>query len=304
MGSAPEQVATTGRFVNQAITESSAAAMSVVQPGIIFTLNDSDNPPVVYATDTTGADLGAWHVTGATNIDWESMSLGPCGGSAARRAASSCLYIGETGDNDAVYKTRALYRVAEPRVDPSANQGGGTARTATPAATPAAEKLTYRYANGPRDVEAMYVGPDGSAYLIAKWPLPQTKGHLRPAFIYRIPAEAWKRTDTVVAPLTDSLPIILGSALTRLITDASLSPDARYLAVRTYTQLYVFSADPATGQIDHRTSPSICNLAVLNEAQGEGIAWRSISGARGNFVFTSEGGHAPIKVGSCPLPHR
>jgi len=35
----------------------------------------------------------------------------------------------------------------------------------------------------------------------------------------------------------------------RTITDASLSADSRYVAVRTYGQVFVFDADTATGKV-------------------------------------------------------
>ena len=62
-----------------ALLENSVAVMSRRNPGVFYSMNDSDNEPLVFALDTTGADRGVWRVTNATNIDWESASLGPCG---------------------------------------------------------------------------------------------------------------------------------------------------------------------------------------------------------------------------------
>jgi len=118
-----------------------------------------------------------------------------------------------------------------------------------PAETPPAEKLEYTYPGGPRDVEAMYVATDASITLISKRPLRNTLGVLRPALVFRISAEAWREAKPVVACLTDSLPIVPGSARGRLITDAALAPDSRHVAVRTYTQVFVFAVDSATGLI-------------------------------------------------------
>lgn len=186
-----------------------------------------------------------WRVSRATNVDWESASPGPCAaGDSAEGAASAtprepprCIYIGDTGDNDAERASRAIYRVPEP----AAARAGFTGDVAS-------EKLTYRYADGPHDVEAMYVGPDGAMYFITKRSLKDGAGQRRPALVFRIPASAWRDTTRAVAELVDSLPIIPGSAPFRTITDASLAPDARYLAVRTYLQVYVFATDTATGR--------------------------------------------------------
>jgi hypothetical protein len=273
------------------LLESSAAAVSVSQPAIIFTINDSGHEPILFAIDTAGADRGAWRITGATNIDWEAGALGPC--AAPVRAAGPipvprCLYIGETGDNEGTHATRAIYRVAEPVAESAGFMG-----------SLAAERLTYRYADGPRDVEAMYVAPDGSIDLITKRPLRDAAGHLRPALIYTLDAAAWNATGIAIARRADSLTIVPGTAPFRQVTDAALSPDALFLAVRTYFQVFIFATDPATGTVRREIPPATCNIVALDERQGEGVGWW---GTRRELVLTSEGRTEPLRVIACPLP--
>jgi hypothetical protein len=102
-----------------------------------------------------------------------------------------------------------------------------------------------------------------------------------------------------VAQLVDSLPIVPGSMPLRLITDASLSPDGRHLAVRTYGQVFVFATDSLIGAINHAVRPSVCDIVSLGEPQGEGVTWAN---ANGRLVFTSEGRRAPLHLGDCPIP--
>jgi hypothetical protein len=125
--------------------------MSVRQPGVFFTINDSGNEPILFAMETTGADRGAWRVRGAMDVDWESGSMGPC----ASSESTECVYVGDTGDNMARHLTRSIYRIQEP-----------TATGQTDSV--AAEQLTYVYADGPHDVEAMYVAGNGNVLLITK----------------------------------------------------------------------------------------------------------------------------------------
>lgn len=266
------------------LPENSAAAMSRTQSGVLFTINDSGNEPVLYAIDTTGAPRGAWRIRDATNVDWESASMGPCesGGPAA------CVYIGDTGDYDAALRERTIYRVAEPR----AAVGKG-------ASVIDAERLDYAYPDGAHDVEAMYVAPNGDTFLITKRPSTDPTGHLRPALVFRLAAAAWKSGGRASAERVDSLPIVPGSAPLRVVTDAALSPNGKHLAVRTYMQVYVFATDSATGRVDHRIAPSVCNVVLLGEAQGEGITWASDDG---RFVLTSEGRDSPLELATCPLP--
>lgn len=271
------------------LRENSGAAMSHTQPGIIFTINDSGHEAELFALDTSGVDRGAWALSGADNVDWEAVAVGPCGESATAQGAASCVYIGDVGDNDAQYRSRDIYRVPEPVA--GSRQFSGTV-------TP--ERLVFRFQDGPRDVEAMYVGPTGTIYLITKRPLRGTNRQLRPARVYAIPLGAWENRDrAATATFSDSIAVVPGAIAGGLITDAAISPDARFVAVRTYGQVYTFAADPATGRIRGDVAPTLCNVAPLRERQGEGVTWY---GRSEKLVLTSEGRNSPLHVISCPLP--
>ena len=267
------------------LVENSGAAMSRTQPGVLFTINDSGNDPMLFALDTTGADRGAWRVQRATNVDWESIAVGPCD---SREAGVECIYIGDTGDNVELLREHTIYRVSEP----VAGRPGSEGRVR-------AEALRYRYDDGPHDVEAMYVAPDGAMFLMTKRPRADGDGKLRPAFVFRIPATAWQSSGVATANRVDSVPIVPGTAIGRLITDAALAPDGRHLAVRTYAEVYVFSSDSSGGRIDDAIAPTVCNVFPLGERQGEGITWVDASG---RLLLTSEGTGVPMIVLSCPLP--
>jgi hypothetical protein len=274
-----------GEVAAAELDESSGIAASAREPGLFWTMND-DTDAQLFALSPTGEDRGRFRLTGARNVDWESIAVGPCG-------ETSCLYVGDTGDNDAKRPTRTLYRVPEP---PRREDGFGAARAA---------ELTFTYPDGPRDVEAMYVSRDGAVWLVSKRPLRDAGGRHRPALVYRIAPELWteRRGETPVAQLVDSLQIIPGSSPTRLITDASLSPDGRVLAVRTYSELYLLDADPASGRPSSGAPRRVCDLASVGERQGEGIAWESQDGT---FLLTSEGSVTPKSRSSmarvrCPV---
>jgi hypothetical protein len=258
--------------------------MSRRQPGVFFSINDSGNDALIFGLDTTGADRGNWRVVGARNVDWEAAAIGPC-------AAGSCLYVGDTGDNDAVYKSRTIYRVAEPDALPPGKHPTLGQLTA--------EALQFRYEDRPHDVEAMYVPPNGDVVLITKRPMLLRLGHSRDALVFRLSSSLWGAAGQAVATLVDSLPIVPGSAPFRLITDAALSPNAKHLAVRTYAEVYIFATDSVTGAVDHSIAPSVCDVTTLSENQGEGVSWANNAG---RLVFTSEGRKAPLHIADCPLP--
>jgi hypothetical protein len=283
-GARPPAEITIPMHAREELVENSAAAVSDDQPGVVFTINDSDNAPMLFAIDTTGADRGAWFVDSARNVDWENASMGPCGVPNGAR----CVYIGDTGDNFAHRSSVTIYRVVEPRTAAAGSVGHLSA-----------ERVVFSYPDEPHDVEAMYVAPDTSVILITKRPLRDARGHPRPALVFRLPASAWRAKAPVVAQLIDSLPIVPGSAPWRLITDAALSPDARYLAVRTYAQVYVFATDSGTGRVNASVPPAVCNVYNAVDESGEGVGWL---GTSRRLILTAEGRDSPLRIVTCPLP--
>ena len=67
--------------------------------------------------------------------------------------------------------------------------------------------------------------------------------------------------------------IVPGSLPLRVITDASLAPDGRHVAVRTYSQVFIFATDATSGLINHSIAPNVCDITSLGEAEGEGLTW-------------------------------
>ena len=245
----------TGVFQHPMLDESSGVAASRRQPGVLWTLNDSGNDASIFATDTLGRDHGALMVSGAENRDWEAIALGPCG-------ARDCLYIADTGDNEQNLRTARIYRVSEPPI---------------PARSPrtrAVEALEFRYPGGSRDVEAAFIGGDGTVYLI-------TKGQGSAPTAYRIRPEAWEEDKTASAEAIGKLPLDSGSLGNR-VTDAALSPSGDRVAVRTYLAVYLFTLTSRGTLVPLGVA---CDAAGL-QLQGEGISWLDDR----VLVLTSEGG--------------
>ena len=263
----------TGSFQDPALTESSGVIRSRLLPRVLFTINDSGNDPVIFAFDSSGRPLGSWRVPGVTNRDWEALSIGPCPG-------GSCLVIGDTGDNDERRARVVLYRVREPArferfrgaVDP------------TPLGL---DSALVRYPDGPHDVEAMWVEADGSVALVSK-------GRSHGVRLYRVPAAAFGASGGVEAQLLQVLPISADRTLGRWVTDAALAPGGQRVAIRTYTELYLFPVLPG-GRLG---TPVACNVAGL-EPQGEGVEWLDDR----RLLLTSEAGPrgapGPIHVVRC-----
>jgi len=276
-------VDTIGAFTNRDVKESSAAVRSWRTAGVFWTLNDNGNDERVFAFDSTGQDLGSVIVPHARNRDWEALATGPC-------AAGRCLFIGDVGDNLARHDVVSIYRIPEPAPP-------GTGRLAT---GDSASALHFRYPDGPRDVEAMWVDADTAVFLVTKRPLRDAAGYTRPSQVYRLGPELWAANKVSVATLVDSLPNFASGDERTQITDASLSnpfgdpAQASRLAVRTYGMVYVFEVDLTSGRPGRLVGH--CALDALDEKQGEGLTWM----ADGRLLFTSEKRNAPIMVARCP----
>jgi hypothetical protein len=265
----PLEARRTGNFRNLRLLESSGVVASRRYPGVLWTFNDSGNPPELFATDSTGRDLGTYTVIGARNEDWEAIARGPCG-------TTECLYIADTGDNDEIRRSVRLYRVAEPAV-----HAGGRGVTAR------AEALAVRYPDGPHDVEAAVAAPDGAVLLVSK-------GRSRGVREFRVPAAAWGRR-IVTAEALGRLPVAAGRGIRGLVTDAALSPDGNEVAIRTYVEIFFFRLGP--GDVLQPLGTA-CDVTGL-DLQGEGITWLPDD----DFLLTSEGGFGvpgTLTLARCP----
>lgn len=267
----PADAVQTGTFQDPALRESSGIIRSRIMPGVLFSINDSGNPPVVFATDSGGGARGRWKVPGIGNRDWEAVSIGPC-------PTGSCLYMGDTGDNRERRPSVTIYRVREPeRLE--------RFRDMPDPAPIDLDSIIVRYPDGPHDVEAMWIDSGGAIYLVSK-------GRTGGVRLYRVRsdrgAKAPSRTE-----LLQVLPIVPNQAIGRWVTDAALSPDGRTVVIRTYTELYFFPVE-AGGLLG---TPTACNIAGL-EPQGEGVEWLD----EHRLILTSEprlGAAGPLHVVRC-----
>jgi len=267
------EILETGRLSDSRVTESSGAIRGVVNSSVVWTLNDSGNPPTLFAVDTSGRVHAAIDLTNATNVDWEAISIGPCG-----PTGRPCLYVGDVGDNFSIRRSVTLYRLPEPALTPT-----------PPTHLPVQDSLVVHYRTGAEDVEAMVVPPDGRVVLFGKgW---RSRPH-----VFVVPDTAWAGGSYLASPI-DSLPIDTGLLRGALVTDAALSPDWRWLAVRTYREIYFFPwARSGLGDLAHPAT--VCDVGG-REPQGEGVAFWDTR----TLVLTSErllGTDGTVLMVRCP----
>jgi uncharacterized protein YjiK len=246
------------------LNEASGLATSRRNSQLLWSHNDSGDA-TIYALGLDGKVRGRLQLTGASADNWEAITTAPC-------ADGSCLYVGDIGDNGASRSSITIYRTPEP--------------LASDAATVAVTAFHGVYPDGPQDAEAIFIA-DGSLYVVSK-------GEKAPIRIYRFPtlqAGTALKLERV-ATLTDE-----SVRKADRITDAALSPDRKWVALRTNARILflktaaLISGNPGT--------PLAFDLGGLNEPRGEGIAWHD-----GNTIYLAgeaEGGGTFGQV-SCNLP--
>jgi hypothetical protein len=213
----------------------------------------------VYALDDAGARLATITIAGAIAADWEDVGASGTGDGAA-------LWLGDIGDNPRLRQVLLVWRVPEP--DPGLGDAAADASL-----------LRLSYADGPRDAEALWVDPDtGGLAILSK--------EVESAGLYLAPAEDEAVLERVAdVPFgTEERP---GSPL---VTGADITPDGRWIAVRTYTHVWVWRR-PRGWTLAEAFAEPACAATAEAEPQGEAVAW-SLDGT--SYRTVSEDEQPPV----------
>lgn len=228
------------------IPESSGLAASADR---LWTVNDGGSRLRVFELDRTCA---VRRVISAAIDPYDVEDLA--------RAADGTLWLADTGDNSLNRSTVALERI---RPDGSATLF----------------RLTYP--DGPHDAEALLLMPTGEVYIATKEPLSSNVytpvGPLspsKPTALRRVASVGLLPTGTAGGPV--------GTAGQVLVTAGAVSPDGRSVALRTYTDVYVWAV-PSGDVAGALKSGDRQRIPLPPTAQGEGLAYA----ADGRSLLTS-----------------
>ncbi len=134
--------------------ETSGLAASRRSPGVLWTHDDSGGAATLYAVTTTGQRIGAVHLRGVKNEDWEDLAAFELDGKA-------WLLVADVGDNDAQRPQVRLHLVGEPAL--------AELKSADELRVRLARTIRLRYEDGPRDCEAVAVdAAERAVYLLTK----------------------------------------------------------------------------------------------------------------------------------------
>jgi hypothetical protein len=250
------------------IAESSGLAVSPAHPGMLWTHDDSGNPPLLFALTRTGRVGAAVRVTGVPDVEWEAL--------AAFRDANGrpMLAVGDIGDNLGGRPSVEIDVVAEP------------AQLRDAPVAPSL-RLRLRYPDGPRDAETLLVDSvRGRMFLVSKG--------LLSSGVYAVPAGAWDGRVPVRPQVRSAELVRVGTVPLVLVTDGAVAPSGTVL-LRTYGELAVLDPLPLDGGT--RVLSPRATAVLPSQPQGEGLA---LAPDGRSALLSSEGAGEPVL--RFPLP--
>jgi hypothetical protein len=229
----------------------------------LLAVNDGGDQVAVHLLDAACQVVDV-HTAAVDPYDPEDMALGSDG----------TVWLADTGDNNGTRPTVALIAL---RTD-------GTTGV-----------FRLSYPDGPHDAEALLLAPDGTPYLVTKEVLGASKVYRPAAALVDGGTVALAEVAAVNLTLTGTPGGPVGRAGQLLITGGAVSGDGTRLALRTYTDAYVW---PLTGSdIPAALAAAPVRVALPESPQGEAI---SFTADNQQLVVASEG--LPSSLTVVPLP--
>lgn len=221
------------------IDEASGLADSRTIDGHLWVNEDSGTPAQLNLLTSEGKLAARFPLPGIINRDWEDMAVGP-----GPQAGLSYVYVADIGDNLGRNDLNYIYRLAEPK---QVNEPVGPI-----------DRIAFRYADGPRDAEAILLDPLTRDLWIVTKESPVGR-------LYQLP---YPQSTSTVSTAT-----FKGEVPLSLVTSGSISPDGREILLKTYLGIYYwprFVGETVGSALVGKVSYS---LTYQIEPQGEAIAF-------------------------------
>ncbi len=223
-----------------------------------------------------GGDQVAVHVLdGACQVvDGQTAAVDPFDPEDLAVGADGTLWVADIGDNAAIRPTVALVALR-------------------PDGTSSLYRLTYP--DGAHDAEALLLAPDGTPYVVTKEVLGASSVYRPVAPLADGGTVAMGKVATVNLTLTGTPGGPVGRAGQLLVTGGAVAGDGRHLALRTYTDAYVWPL--AGSDVVGALATEPVRIALPESPQGEAISFTADGAA---LLVAGEG--APGDVTLVPLP--
>lgn len=228
--------------VSQTLEEASGLVASVVNPGYLWTINDSGNPAEIFLLNDEAEIVLTCKLNKIENRDWEEIAIGP-----GPEEGIVYLYIGEIGDNEAKYDMKYVYRIKEPVFEKDDTIDIEDIET-----------LKIVLPDGARDSEAFGLDhKNGDFYLISK--------REENVNVYYLPFSSLIEKDTLVPSKLATLPYHNTVAI-------DFSFDSKEVLLKTYNEIYYWKRPDSLSVLQTMNLPPT-KLDYKSEPQGETICW-------------------------------
>lgn len=266
---AAADLAPTIRLEDPNLAEASGLAVSSHDPGVLFTVEDAGGEPVVFALDVEGRTRAVVTVPGVENLDWEDVAVAPAedGGPALWIADTGDAYFSQTEPDEPSRTEFTVIRIAEPVVEVGADSAPDQIMASNVVLYP----IAYPDDRG-HNAEAVLVLQTG-IYLIDKSKELTT--------VWSAPFPLYTDQPNLVQPVA--------TLDMHDVTGATLSASGLTLAIRNYTDAYVWHLR-ADGIEATLAQPGTW-VPLPSQRQGEGLAFAPDGTS---LLLSSEGVHSRV----------
>lgn len=259
-----------GLIKDSRLNEVSGIEQSGLNEKTFWLHNDSGDSAQLFAINRKGNHLGRFKLTGIENRDWEDITVGP-----GPDTNQSYIYIGEIGDNDAIYNLKYIYRIKEPKINLDNIPYDKNILDV--------ESITYRYPDGARDAEALLIDPLTRDIIV----ISKREESVR---VYILPYP--QSTESVITPNhIATLPITQ-------ITAGDISNSGTRIILKNYETVYSWK---------RKTSQSLTDIFMINpdhlpyipEPQGEALCWSNDE--KGYYTVSEEAENTEARLYYYPI---
>jgi len=253
-----------GYIKSRMLKEASGLCLSKSNPQCLWSHNDKGNPNRLYLLGTKGQNYGYYTLTGAGSRDYEDICIGP-----GPMPGINYIYLGDIGDNDAVYPSIVIYRIQEPIL----HKLDSNSTHIIPAEH--IERLEFEYPDGPVDSETLMIDPiNKDLYIVSKR---EFRSH-----VYRAPYPQKPNTKTKLQKLAQ-LPFNFAVA-------GDISSDGKKIVIKDLYRIFCWNRAENESVLDAlKRAPE--RLTYIPEPQGESFAFTN--NAASYFTLSEQSGTTP-----------
>jgi hypothetical protein len=222
------------------LEEASGLAASIANPGLLWTHNDSGNRAEVLLVDDKLNIRLTCVLDKIINRDWEDIAVGP-----GPEPGKNYIYIGDIGDNMAIFSYKIVYRFEEPKLTEGKSQVTITNF----------DRIVFQL-DVKKDTESLMIDPKTkNLYVVSK--------REKPVYVYEL-KYPYSTVDTLTAQKIGSIPF-------GQIVAADFSSDGNEVLMKNYNNVFYWNLNKENLASALKRNPLIVNYE--EEPQGESVTF-------------------------------